>query len=125
MKRAEFIERWLDALESGKYKQARKTLRRGKKDFHYCCLGVACELANQIAPMKFDWNEKDDWNELLPKKLSKFMGIQEDGSFKHGIWHRGTYHHSLTDLNDNGVRFPTIAKIIREQLSKKNFMSPR
>jgi hypothetical protein len=34
-------EEWLQALESGKYKQGRKWLNKGG---NMCCLGVACEL---------------------------------------------------------------------------------
>ncbi len=33
---------WIEALRSGKFEQARDTLREGNK---YCCLGVACEVA--------------------------------------------------------------------------------
>ena len=35
-------ERWLQALESGEYKQARGSLRKGNA---FCCLGVACDVS--------------------------------------------------------------------------------
>ena len=41
MKLTEAQEQWLDALESGNYKQARQRLRVGDS---YCCLGVASDL---------------------------------------------------------------------------------
>lgn len=34
-------EEWLQALESGKYKQGRKWLNKNQS---FCCLGVACEV---------------------------------------------------------------------------------
>lgn len=38
--------KWLNALESGKFKQTRGRLSRGAKGggTEYCCLGVACHL---------------------------------------------------------------------------------
>lgn len=35
-------KKWLRALRSGKYKQARSNLRDGNR---FCCLGVACDLS--------------------------------------------------------------------------------
>ena len=43
-----FVEKWIEALRSGEYKQTRETLVV-KKPFHhskYCCLGVACRVAD-------------------------------------------------------------------------------
>ena len=42
-RRAEFFDRWIEALKSGKYKQGYGQLRAKNK---YCCLGVACEVFN-------------------------------------------------------------------------------
>ena len=37
---------WIKALRSGKYKQGRGMLRRGRGEkVTYCCLGVLCEVA--------------------------------------------------------------------------------
>jgi len=41
----EAIRKWVDALRSGKYKQATGQLRVNDS---YCCLGVACELTPDI-----------------------------------------------------------------------------
>ena len=41
----EFKEKWLSALRSGEYTQAREALWVGNG---YCCLGVACKVAKQI-----------------------------------------------------------------------------
>lgn len=40
--RADLLRRWVDALRSGKYKQARGRL---KTDDGYCCLGVLCDVS--------------------------------------------------------------------------------
>ena len=128
MKRIEFIEKWLEALESGEYKQAINALRvkaetKFVPEYRYCCLGVACDLANELGVKKIDFDTVE--KELLPKNMVKFLGITEDGSFYDNIIYRGKYYGSLTQLNDDGVKFKTIARIIREQLKDKNFEKPR
>lgn len=35
---------WVDALRSGKYKQTKGALQKGNS---YCCLGVACDVAEK------------------------------------------------------------------------------
>lgn len=42
--------KWIEALRSGEYRQARRALRRGNK---FCCLGVLCEL------MGATWDDGD------------------------------------------------------------------
>lgn len=122
MKRTDFIENWLDALESGEYKQVRgKLWNYDQENPKYCCLGVACDVANELGIRKLDLDDADDWNEMLPKSMAKFMGIQVDGHFIESIRHRGKRYITLTGLNDSGVKFKTIARIIREQLAAKNF----
>jgi len=122
MKRADFIEHWIVALESGQWRQAKKKLyKHTSRGDSYCCLGVACQLANMIAGKHNDLTLASDWSELLPKSMEKFLGIPSDGSFKEAIQHNGKTYHTLTELNDDGVRFKTIAKIIREQMKNKNF----
>jgi hypothetical protein len=39
------LRKWVEALESGEYKQTRATLREkiGQGGIGYCCLGVACD----------------------------------------------------------------------------------
>jgi hypothetical protein len=50
-------EKWLRALESGEYKQARRALQ---KNGGFCCLGVACDL--------------------FAKKVKAYIHTYEDGS---------------------------------------------
>ena len=117
MKRSEFIELWLQALESGRYKQGKDVLKTitGK----YCCLGVACEIANEYGVRKIEIKESVD--QLLPRTLSRFLNMSDEGSFQCPVTHRGVEYSSLTGLNDLGVTFKTIARIIREQIKAKNF----
>ena len=120
MKKSEFIELWLQALESGKYKQAKNALvREDNKDVRYCCLGVACVVSNINKVRTIDLQDRDD--ELMPNILAKFLGIVQDGRFEVPVYHNGNFYNSLTELNDRGVRFKSIAKIIRENWEVKNF----
>lgn len=120
IKRSEFIEKWLEALESGEYKQGKNYLRLSLNgEPEYCCLGVACDVANKLS-LRVDYFDISD-NKRLPESLANFIGVSRIGHFKELVRHRGEEHYSLTSLNDAGVRFKTIARIIREQLAKKNF----
>ena len=44
MKKNEFIKLWCEALRSGEFKQGQRRLCQDNK---YCCLGVACHLAEK------------------------------------------------------------------------------
>lgn len=119
MNRQEFFEQWIAALESGKYKQARYALRTVNKagGVRFCCLGVACVVANE------NIEKQQKIAEVLPNKLARKLNIARAGTFKKDVEHKGKYYASLAELNDSGVGFKTIAKIIRKQLAEKNFVS--
>lgn len=121
MERAELIEKWLEALESGKYRQTQGSLScsYGLQSQAFCCLGVAAVVAKDGGIRVSD----DDIQNyaVLADSLAKKYGIDNSGSFKTPIEYRGKKYMSLVDLNDEGVRFKTIARIIREQLSANNF----
>lgn len=98
--------RWIEALRSGKFKQAEDQLKvimyytnDYKPIFGYCCLGVLCE----ISPSKAKQNSEET---LLSKKTAnEIFGpghdqIQED----------------LAELNDSGAPFEFIAGFIQENL---------
>lgn len=125
MKRADFIEKWLEALESGEYKQIKNKLREhtSPKSYGYCCLGVACDVANKVGARRVseDVLKKDL---MLPVNMQLLIGINDSGDFKESISYQGKKYSNLTGLNDDGVRFKTIARIIREQLAANNFEKP-
>lgn len=41
---ADLKNRWVEALRSGKYKQAQHSMRTGQNEF--CCLGVLCDIVD-------------------------------------------------------------------------------
>ena len=122
MKRKDFIELWCQALESGEYKQGKEKLVivEDGENKQYCCLGVACVISNDRRIRITDF-EKDEY---LPKKLYKFLGMDEQGSFVEPVVYKGNSYSNLAYMNDAGVRFKTIARVIREQFENKNFRKP-
>lgn len=99
-------QKWVDALRSGKYRQARNFLR---SDDSFCCLGVACEISGLGA-----WSEDayliNEWggNKLLPGQVQKWLGLKDsvgcivdNGEDTHLAW-----------MNDHGSTFEQIADLI-------------
>lgn len=121
MKRQELIEKWLEALESGKYKQGVNRLVKNDEKYghRFCCLGVACDVAGLDIQDLVDTDQSE-----LPPRMTKRLGISGLGMFETNIRHHGKYYECLADLNDRNVKFKTIARIIREQLEAKNFKKP-
>lgn len=56
----EFKARWLTALRSGKYQQDTRCLRTNRG---FCCLGVACDLANPAT-----WLHPTEYNDLTDQE---------------------------------------------------------
>lgn len=115
---------WIEALRSGKFKQTKKVLKRKtkNKEFAHCCLGVLCELYNKTHKNKLKQEEKTElWSNkkyvlfdgeelLLPNKVMKWSGIKtRDGAFSN------IDNDTLAQLNDEGKKFSTIAKVIEEK----------
>jgi hypothetical protein len=75
-------KRWVDALRSGEYKQARNYLSAGDG---YCCLGVLCEIAVQDGVVFKDddtyfskENPHNDYSaEELPDAVRTWAGLDE------------------------------------------------
>ena len=117
MKKSEFIELWLQALESGKFRQGKSLLwQKGNK---YCCLGVACVVAQETGVRQIEIEK--DYDEFLPVTLANFLNITTAGSFKDIVTYNGSDFLNLADMNDEGVTFKEIANVIREQIKAKNF----
>lgn len=128
MKRSELIEKWLEALESGEYKQGTGVLVEGLVDTEnnkhpkYCCLGVLCDVVVENHVLKIDMINLDERAQgALPTAVAKLAGLNTLGEFNTLVVYRGKRYSTLAQMNDGGVKFKTIARIIREQLAKKNF----
>ena len=101
---------WIEALESGKYKQCRHVLYDPKTD-GFCCLGVACKL-NGVAL------EDDRYRSgFADQNLSAFPETEDVMNKLHlrdANGRGGLDQDSLTSLNDyDGVSFPSIAARLR------------
>lgn len=93
---------WVEALESGRYTQARSELRcvwsgnSGAESADYCCLGVACDisgLGQWKDPMSPTY-EVDGVSSalLLPPAVSEWLGCHGDD-----LW---LGDHTASQLND-------------------------
>lgn len=116
----ENAQKWVEALRSGEYEQARGKLCRKSDDGeeNFCCLGVACELAiaEGVPVTKHVVKTIDDvfritydgMEQTLPARVREWLDLG---------YANGSYNHSaLTTDNDSGATFVQIANIIeREQ----------
>lgn len=118
MKRKDFFELWIKALESGEYKQGKGYLQQSNGKF--CCLGVACDLANKTGVRKVEIVVDD--NTCLPLKMQNFLGISGIGDFSKTVVYKGNGWESLAGLNDDGMTFKQIAKVIRRKLESGDFI---
>lgn len=98
-------------LRSGKYRQAKEALRDGNR---FCCLGVACD----ISKIK-EWHGEYYMGEsrVLPDKVKVWLGWSRDsGSLNKDravvLFPNRTYINDLANLNDRGVSFNKIARVI-------------
>jgi len=124
-------KKWLNALESGEYRQTRYQLHTPEG---FCCLGVACDRFNKPlklkvlkSPTRTEYNHQ---SALLPVPVADYLGLhstsgafQKDGrrvnlSIK---VRRGAEKgqvimvSSLTELNDEAsYSFKEIAKFVRK-----------
>ena len=109
---AERRQRWLTALRSAEYKQARLRLYDPTTG-GYCCLGVACAIfSEELSIVKSSIEDTSDpiitydgEAALLPASVQKHLGLRtSDGEI--------SIDNSLTMLNDGGRPFSEIADII-------------
>ena len=133
------IERWVEALESGRYQQTTGTLHRLKDapaEPHYyraaksagmCCLGVLCDLAVQDRVIPPPVEIVDDLmayagrDDLLPLEVQRWAGLtSESPSLTYLALDDETEHGALAaELNDEmGFTFAQIAEAIRRTYLK-------
>jgi hypothetical protein len=106
--------KWLKALTSGRYKQARKKLRVADK---FCCLGVLCDLYAKETGEKWEKSNFLGDRLELPIKVQSWACLS-DGNPDVPVMpaKRGDeLCHTLAELNDHGYTFKEIAAVIRKQ----------
>ena len=117
---AEVKAQWVEALRSGKYKQAKGVLH--KVGGGYCCLGVLCDVLGkewiEPLPMVTVINGRDV--EVACYGITHGGGVARLG-LPYGIMQRiGLQEISrvsrLMDMNDSGQKFETIADYIERAL---------
>lgn len=104
-------EQWLQALESGNYKQGKRKLRSIGDE--YCCLGVACDLLQSpVFEGKDCYVYCGSMGEMTEYKK---LGLRDKvGSFvKCFKMPTGRHCFSLAGCNDFGMSFVEIAAYIR------------
>ena len=103
--------KWAEALESGRYGQARfhlrvrtNTITDKVPTYGYCCLGVAiAELGDH------SWDQSGN-NRALSLNACKLLGLDQPGELDAG---------DLSDMNDSSTRtFTQIAARIRNATPK-------
>ena len=123
--KADVKKRWVEALRSGRYRQAPGKLTDGKG---HCCLGVLCDLARREGVIKWQVGQFNDWRAIapgdeygeasvLPPAVQKWAGLDDNNpiiamtptDFPAGI--------TAANANDGlGWNFEKIADAIEENL---------
>lgn len=111
----EIAEIWINALESGKYKQTKGVL---KKDDSYCCLGVLCQISGLGEFKQVRSNEIISYvlpsgnfsSASLPDEVLYWSDIED----QYGSFDESDSFSTLSILNDSGKTFTEIAEIIRQ-----------
>lgn len=128
MMKPEIKKIWVEALNSGEYKQGQKMLCQENEDgtASFCCLGVLCDLAEKQKIVThrtvegIDYkrrsygNERLDREFFLPYDVVMWAGLQENDPRvqlpESGNWD------TLSAMNDEGKSFSEIAKAIEAGL---------
>lgn len=109
----ELAWRWIEALERGDYAQTIQRLRSGDR---FCCLGVVCDIADPTAwtgTLRTQLWQSEEL--ILPATLSDRLGISQTGMRDDRLpWPIDGDSDTLTDINDGGADFITIAALLRD-----------
>lgn len=109
-------KRWVAALRSGDYKQAKGQLRTS--DDGFCCLGVLCNLhaeahpkiaREQTDPIRY-FSEKA----ILPTVVRSWSGMESRTGNAYNISFGLRDYRTLAEANDAGVTFEQIANWIEK-----------
>lgn len=105
----ELKARWIEALESGKYRKGTGQLRSITSS--YCCLGVLCDLLDPEG-----WTTRG--NERLPSHTwkSPVQGLLRDDRAATELGLSYEMQHDLAKINDNSETFASVIDYIQEHL---------
>ena len=122
-------QKWVDALRSGEYTQAKSYLTKLDMDggiAGHCCLGVACQLYAQEHPEfpvlpqqdeRFIEYGTDGRTGHLPTEVQAWLGLNDDAGLlaEELVTGLGIVAGSLTALNDTAsYTFEQIAEVIEQ-----------
>ena len=122
--KADIAKKWIKALRSGKFKQAKHKLKRvdSRGGESHCCLGVLCELYQQAHKRKLRERTRGIVSEFagkdatLPPSVMRWAGMRTDlGEIAHHPCPDNAFALlTLAKLNDTGSSFKQIAKVIEK-----------
>lgn len=102
----DFKSRWVSALRSGSYPQAKNFLRTEEG---FCCLGVACDLVNQ-----------EGWKKVKVPIAVVYGWEDKNGNHINSVGYPpfipNVASRKLAEMNDAGSSFDEIANWIEESL---------
>ena len=101
---------WIEALESGKYKQCTQKLYDPETG-GFCCLGVACVING--VPIASGYYRRSRTSQNLGAS-SKTRAVRDKLKLKSNMGGTFTSATSLAGLNDSGRSFKFIAERLRE-----------
>lgn len=125
----ERIQKWVNALRSGNYKQGTKVLKT--QDNKFCCLGVACDIYSKETG-EGEWRLPSDESyqyeefvlpikqigvvmkpsvKVLPDSVRKYFDLRSNNPLLHRSPDESKIL-SLAELNDKGLSFNKIADLI-------------
>jgi len=105
----EVKQKWVNALRSGKYKQAQYNLKSG---YGYCCLGVLTDLYIKENDLKWTYDDAYDTYDF-----NEFEGSLCNTVIKWSDFPDGATEDDLIAMNDSKQKtFSEIADYIEENL---------